>query len=487
MSRIGSDFDSTECEPLAPARISQLLTDLARVRELMMECIGSPSDCKKALICHQIREATLPLCELSLVRVVEVLNSSVASLDVGTNELVDHDGISTSTMCLRASAEVIDDVVCHIESLRDGYQGDDSLLENIAAKISCAGVLPERDAKLSVEHCPAAVMADFLDDVGRSLQVISTLFLYWQEAPANKPLAQEFLRQLHALKGGVLVYGVEALVKDIQYLESCTAAFLKGELQECDALFALLGRYVSRLEVAVDLLRMQQDTPLSADGDSQQTVLDETLPELSEALLASDGILPVAAERQRQGRWQPFSQRLPRLRFLVERASIMLGKPVQLVVQGEELAFPCEVMEKLIAPLELLLWNAIDHGIESREARVAAGKPENGEIMLSLALSERDSTVMITIADDGAGIDEKAVRQQALKAGCVTSAKAATQAGLAEMVCYPGLSTTATISPVSGRGMGLDVVNSEVARLGGQVQVKTIRGQGTRFILSVPL
>ena len=94
---------------------------------------------------------------------------------------------------------------------------------------------------------------------------------------------------------------------------------------------------------------------------------------------------------------------------------------------------------------------------------------------------------MITVADDGAGIDEDAVREKALLSGYVTSCEEAKQAALSQMIFHPGLSTSLVVSPISGRGMGLDVVNTVVSRLGGHVQVQTVRGQGASFTLSVPL
>jgi len=154
---------------------------------------------------------------------------------------------------------------------------------------------------------------------------------------------------------------------------------------------------------------------------------------------------------------------------------------------GEDVELPAELIGKLIAPLELLLWNAIDHGIESPAVRAEAGKSADGVITLSLTLDHDRSLGVITVSDDGAGIDEDAVREEALHSGYVNSSQEAKQAALAEMIFHPGLSTSLVVSPVSGRGMGLDVVNTAVGRLGGHVQVQTTRGQGARFTLSVPL
>jgi len=467
--------EQVEQRTLSPKRTAQLLADLEQIRELVAECLESPSDCKEALICRQIRDVSLPLCNLSLAHVVEVLNST-AQCD-GTQAM------AGSNRRLKAYVEVVDDVICYIESIRDGYQSDDGFLENIEEKMSGVGAAPARYAKPRLDSCPAGVMTEFLESAGHSLQEIRSVLAQWQEVPEHKPLATEFLRQLHALKGGVLVYGVEGMVENIQYLESCVAAFLKGELKACDTLFELLDRYVSRMVVVTDLLGKQRMENLSAVSTVD---VEQVLPS-PEFSLPRGKKLWRDDEVTQQAPHQLFSQKLPRLRFLVERASIMLDKPVRLMVAGDELEIPSVIVEKLITPLELLLWNAIDHGIESPAARVAAGKPSDGVITLSLVFDRAASEVVITVADDGDGIDEKAVRQKALNAGCVTSREAAELMDLAQMIFYPGLSTSAVVSPVSGRGMGLDVVNTEVGRLGGNVQVKTTRGEGASFILSVPL
>ncbi|VAW89617.1 Signal transduction histidine kinase CheA, partial [hydrothermal vent metagenome] len=287
----------------------------------------------------------------------------------------------------------------------------------------------------------------------------------------------EFLRHLHALKGAVLVYGVDEMVSNIQHLESYVVAFLKGELKASETLFELMNRYVARMNAVTELLEQQQADSISA---------------VKESVVAMPGVLPERIEQLQGDAEQlksglPLAQKLPRLRFLVERASTMLGKSVRLMVTGEDVALPAELIGKLIAPLELLLWNAIDHGIESPAVRAEAGKSENGMITLTLTLDQERSMGVITVADDGAGIDEEAVREKALLSGYLTSTQAAKQVALSEMIFHPGLSTSLVVSSVSGRGMGLDVVNTAVSRLGGHVTVQTARGQGASFTLSVPL
>ena len=457
---------------LSPDRTAQLLGDLANIRELLTECLESPSDCKEALICQKIREISLPLCDLSLARVVGLLNANA--------QCAGERGGGHSNRRLKAYAEVVDDVICYIESIRDGYQSDDGFLENIEEKMSAAGVSSACHIKTCSGNCPSGVMTEFLESVSLSLQEIRLLLSQWKKTPDRKFLATELLRQLHALKGGVLVYGVAGLVESIQSLESCVVAFLKGELKACERMFELLGRYVSRMVTVAGLLGKEllvNSRLLSAVNVAPATHSSGAppLPHIGKGWQKGGvNALPDSG--------QPVSQKLPRLRFLVERASIMLGKPVRLLVSGEEVVIPSAVMEKLIAPLELLIWNAIDHGIESPAARAAAGKPGEGVITLSFAADPEGSAVTVTVSDDGAGIDEEAVRQKAIEGGY-----GASNESVEEMIFYPGLSTAAAVSPVSGRGVGLDVVKTEVSRLDGTVEVQTARGEGSSFTLVVPL
>ncbi len=455
----------------------QLLDDLGEIRALVTECIESPLVCNETLISQQVRDVSLPLCQLSLARVVEVLNSSAP--------YVDSQGIGVSSQRLKAYIEVLDDVTCYIESIRDGFECDDDFLENIEDKIYSATAFPELHTLPNLENCPPDVIKDFLVNVQASLREIRVVLVKWQSAPQEKSLAMDFLRHLHALKGGVLIYGVEGLINNIQQLESYVAAFLKGEIATCEVLFELFERYLSRLYVIVELLAKQQREHLSSStgegGDTQIASSSHCSDLWKDGAVQRDSI----TSDQHIVR-QPFSQKLPRLHFLVERASMMLGKQVHLSVRGEMLEGSVEVFSRLTAPLELLLWNAIDHGIEPPTLRKAASKSEKGEIVLAFELNEQDSAMVITVEDDGAGIDDEAVRQKALESGCVTGAEAV-GVSPAELIFYPGLSTSASVSQISGRGMGLDVVKTEVGRLGGTVTVTSVRGRGTCFKLVIPV
>jgi chemosensory pili system protein ChpA (sensor histidine kinase/response regulator) len=143
------------------------------------------------------------------------------------------------------------------------------------------------------------------------------------------------------------------------------------------------------------------------------------------------------------------------------------------------------VLDKMMAPLEHMLRNAVTHGVETREARLAAGKPEAGEITISLA--QEGNEILLAMSDDGCGLDQKRIRARAESSGLLAPGSEITEAQLYEFIFEPGFSTATELSQVSGRGVGMDVVKTEVALLGGRIEIISEAGQGTSFRLYLPL
>ncbi len=176
--------------------------------------------------------------------------------------------------------------------------------------------------------------------------------------------------------------------------------------------------------------------------------------------------------------------RFPRL---VRDAARKVGKSVDLRVEGREIELDRAILEGLAEPLVHLLRNAVDHGLESVEERKAAGKPVRGRLWLR---ARRDrGGVLITVADDGRGVDVAAVRRRAVASGLATEAEAAawTPAELLAMLSRPGFSAAAKVSELSGRGVGLDVVASRVRGVGGALTMETESGRGTTFEMRLPV
>jgi two-component system chemotaxis sensor kinase CheA len=175
---------------------------------------------------------------------------------------------------------------------------------------------------------------------------------------------------------------------------------------------------------------------------------------------------------------------LPRLARDVARRS---GKRVEMQLAGAELELDRAILDRLADPLAHLVRNAVDHGIESPEARVAAGKPETGVVAIS-ARRVRDA-IRIEVADDGRGIDLAAVRAKAVAAGLLHPdlADDLPPSELAALVFLPGLSTAESVTEVSGRGVGMDAARTTIEALGGLIEIATEPGRGTTTALVVPI
>jgi len=194
-------------------------------------------------------------------------------------------------------------------------------------------------------------------------------------------------------------------------------------------------------------------------------------------------ILESLQERTLQARMVPFGTIAEPLRRTARDLARSLGKAVELELRGQETELDRGVLEQVADPMLHLVRNAIDHGIELPEARLAAGKPRYGTVRVHAA--QLGSEVVVTVADDGQGIDLARVRQQAGEAGDALDGVGDDEAIYA--IFRSGLSTAATVSEVSGRGVGLDVVRASLASVRGRVEVHSEPGTGSEFRLSVPI
>ena len=191
-----------------------------------------------------------------------------------------------------------------------------------------------------------------------------------------------------------------------------------------------------------------------------------------------------AITRMRMQRIDTLFGVLPRL---VRDLSAELGKQVMVDIDGGDVELDREMIETIRDPLTHLIRNAIDHGIEPPSARLAGGKREIG--LLAIAARQAGNTIAIVISDDGGGLDEERIATKALATGLITHAErsAMSRDKLLNLIFEPGFSTADTVSNVSGRGVGLDVVRQNLERVGGSIKVASVPGQGTQFTLQIPL
>ncbi len=175
-------------------------------------------------------------------------------------------------------------------------------------------------------------------------------------------------------------------------------------------------------------------------------------------------------------------QRMPRL---VRELAVMTGKAVRLVTDGENTEVDKTVIERLSDPLTHMIRNAIDHGLEKPETRIAAGKPEEGTVRLSAL--HRSGRIVIEISDDGAGINRPRVKQIAIDKGLIAADAMLSDDEIDNLIFLPGFSTASEISDISGRGVGMDVVKRSIQALGGRISISSRPGRGSTFTMSLPL
>lgn len=241
-----------------------------------------------------------------------------------------------------------------------------------------------------------------------------------------------------------------------------------------------------RVDVALlnRMMNLVGELVLTRNQVLQATVGHPNMTQLSRRL---DMVTADLRESVMKARLQPVSNIFSKIPRIVRDLSQQLGRRVRLEVEGEETELDKSLLEAIKDPLTHAVRNALDHGIESPEAREAAGKDPEGT--LRLRASHEGSHVVIEVADDGAGISVDKVRSKAIERGLITAGRAVQmgERDLLQMIFLPGFSTAASVTSVSGRGVGMDVVRTNVEKIGGKVEIDSQAGQGTMLRLRIPL
>ncbi|MEH6419461.1 Hpt domain-containing protein [Pseudomonas sp. CGJS7] len=222
----------------------------------------------------------------------------------------------------------------------------------------------------------------------------------------------------------------------------------------------------------------------AADQNSLQNTLDDLTRQYETLLLQQSRVSSELQEGLMRTRMVPFDTLLPRLRRVVRQASSELGKQVALKLEGTQGELDRNVLERMTAPLEHMLRNAVAHGLEKPEQRRAAGKSEEGTVRI--AVRREGSEVVLEVADDGAGLDRAAIRRRGEERGLVRTDAVLSEADLDTLILEPGFSTADEVSRLAGRGVGMDVVASEVRQLGGTLDIHSDPGKGVHFTLRLP-
>jgi two-component system chemotaxis sensor kinase CheA len=252
---------------------------------------------------------------------------------------------------------------------------------------------------------------------------------------------------------------------------------LRMNVERLDNLMNLVG------ELITDRNHLQQLRGQIAE----ETTLNSHVEQLCETIIHLGRITDQLQEEVMSIRMLPLESVFRKFPRLVHDISLKVEKLINVTIQGEETEMDRSLIDQIYDPLIHLIRNSVDHGIESPQERLAAGKPERGTI--TLTARHEQGRIILTVADDGRGIDGPKLRRKALEKGLILAEEAAalTEQQSVDLMFMAGLSTSEKVTEISGRGVGLDIVKTNIQRINGSIQVETRPGLGTQFQIVLPL
>jgi len=274
------------------------------------------------------------------------------------------------------------------------------------------------------------------------------------------------------------VLDLEEIVPNIQQDSSVTAKSMsrtvRVDIGKLDDLMNIVGELVLSHSTITDIIEKMRQAGYTGNIQELQKAakgLDRKLNELQKGVMEIR-MIPVGQLYDKMGR-------------IVRKISKEQGKKVDLKTFGADTELDKLIMEDIADPLMHIIRNAIDHGIETPAERSAAGKSERG--LIKLSSYQKGNHVVIEVEDDGRGIDLEKVKQKALGKGIISKTEVLSEREVIELIFLPGFSTTETVSDISGRGVGMDVVKNNIAAVSGMVDVETTLGRGSRMIITLPI
>ncbi|OYV40160.1 MAG: chemotaxis protein CheA [Acidocella sp. 20-61-6] len=287
--------------------------------------------------------------------------------------------------------------------------------------------------------------------------------------PERKPESEPEHHEEVAHQAAPKSSAVEAMAAKAESAAAVSAT-IRVDLDRVDRMIDLVGELV--INEAMLSQRIFEAGMARASGVAMAL---EELEHLTREI--QDSVMAIRAQPVRS-----VFQRMPRL---VREVAAQTNKQVRLITEGEGTEVDKTVIERIADPLTHMIRNAIDHGLESTEKRIAAGKPAEG--LVRLTALHRSGRIVLEVSDDGAGINRPRVRQKAIENGLIAPDAALTDEEIDNLIFLPGFSTASVVSDISGRGVGMDVVRQSVAALGGRISIASRPGLGSTFTLSLPL
>jgi len=393
-----------------------------------------------------------------------------------------------------------------------------------------------------------AVVKEFLVESHENLDQLDRDLVALEQAPHDRDKLASIFRTIHTIKGTCGFFGFTKLEAVTHAGEALLSRLRDGELllspERTSALLALVdavrgllagieahGREPQDTDCAdliARLTRLQAATPAAApelvpeaapeagaSGVTESTIrvdvglLDRLMNLVGELVLVRNQLVQTTAKLEGPGvqgdaqrlnlittelqesvmktRMQPIGTVWKTLPRMVRDVALTCHKQVRLELEGEETELDKSLLEAVKGPLTHLVRNAVDHGIEPPETRLAAGKPAEGRLLLRAY--HEGGQVNVEISDDGGGIAVARVRQKALSLGLLTGEQAArlSECELLQLIFIPGFSTAESVTSVSGRGVGMDVVKTNIEKIGGTVELQSASGRGTTVKIKIPL
>jgi two-component system, chemotaxis family, sensor kinase CheA len=421
----------------------------------------------------------------SVFRTVHTVKGTCGFLGYGKLEGIAHVGENLLSRLrdgeLRLTAEMADALLALSDAIRailgeierTGGEGDTDysalkallarLNESDAAEATGTTEAAEVEAPAAEEEAPRLGEMLVAEEVATDDQVV--------EAVARQVLGDERkIGQILVEETGVPAAPVvSALERQTEARGSVADSTIRVDVRLLDNLMTLVGELV---------LARNQVVQLVTDGQ------DATLLQTSQRLSLITTELQESAMKTRM---QPIGNVWSKFPRIVRDLAGVCGKSVRVEMEGEDTELDKTIIESIKDPLTHLVRNSVDHGIETAELRTSMGKPAEGRLLLR-AFHE-GGQVNIEISDDGAGINPEKIRDKAIEKGLITAEEAARmgERDLCQLIFQPGFSTAAAITNVSGRGVGMDVVKTNIERIGGSVDVSTAVGEGTTFRIKIPL